>query len=81
MPVLIMVVATVLAAIWMRYSPSGRAIYATGGNAEAARLCGVSPQRTVVMVFALHGFFAGHRRARSRRSCASSNRPRRPGSN
>src|SRR6202795_1294916 len=59
MPVLIMVAATVLAALWMRYSPSGRAIYATGGNAEAARLCGVNPQRTVVMVFALHGFFAG----------------------
>jgi len=59
MPVLIMILATALAAIWMRYSPRGRAIYATGGNAEAARLCGVSPQRTVVMVFALHGFFAG----------------------
>jgi rhamnose transport system permease protein len=59
MPVLIMVTATVLAALWMRYSASGRAIYATGGNAEAARLCGVSPRRTVVMVFALHGFFAG----------------------
>jgi rhamnose transport system permease protein len=59
MPVLIMILATVLAAVWMRYSPRGRAIYATGGNAEAARLCGVSPQRTVVMVFALHGFFAG----------------------
>jgi ribose/xylose/arabinose/galactoside ABC-type transport system permease subunit len=59
MPVVIMVVATALAALWMRYSPSGRAIYATGGNAEAARLCGVSPQRTVVMVFAIHGFFAG----------------------
>jgi rhamnose transport system permease protein len=59
MPVLIMVVATALAALWMRYSPSGRAIYATGGNAEAARLCGVDPQRTVVMVFAIHGFFAG----------------------
>ena len=44
---------------WMRYWPRGRAIYATGGNAEAARLCGVNPQRTVVMVFALHGFFAG----------------------
>jgi rhamnose transport system permease protein len=58
MPVLIMILATVLAALWMRYSQSGRAIYATGGNAEAARLCGVSPQRTVVMVFALHGFFA-----------------------
>jgi len=59
MPVLIMVAATILAALWMRYSASGRAIYATGGNAEAARLCGVSPRRTVVMVFALHGLFAG----------------------
>ena len=59
MPVVIMVLATVLAALWMRYSASGRAIYATGGNAEAARLCGVNPQRTVVLVFALHGFFAG----------------------
>ena len=58
MPVLMMIVATGLAAFWMRYSASGRAIYATGGNAEAARLCGVSPPRTVVMVFALHGFFA-----------------------
>ncbi len=59
MPVVIMVLATVLAALWMHYSPRGRAIYATGGNAEAARLCGVNPQRTVVMVFALHGLFAG----------------------
>ena len=59
MPVVIMVVATALATVWMRYSPRGRAIYATGGNAEAARLCGVNPQRTVVMVFAIHGFFAG----------------------
>ncbi len=58
MPVLIMAIATILAALWMRYSASGRAIYATGGNAEAARLCGMSPRRTVVMVFALHGFFA-----------------------
>ena len=59
MPVLIMVTATALAALWMRYSAAGRAIYATGGNAEAARLCGVSPRRTVMMVFALHGLFAG----------------------
>jgi ribose/xylose/arabinose/galactoside ABC-type transport system permease subunit len=59
MPVAIMVVATALAAAWMRWWPGGRAIYATGGNAEAARLSGVSPKRTIVMVFALHGFFAG----------------------
>jgi len=59
MPVFLMIVATILAAWWMRYSARGRAIYAVGGNAEAARLCGISRPRTIVMVFALHGFFAG----------------------
>jgi ribose transport system permease protein/rhamnose transport system permease protein len=59
MPVLLMIVATILAALWMRHSASGRTIYAVGGNAEAARLCGISRPRTTVMVFALHGFFAG----------------------
>jgi rhamnose transport system permease protein len=59
MPVLIMIGATILAAIWMRNFAPGRAIYATGGNPEAARLCGISPKATVVMVFALHGFFTG----------------------
>jgi len=59
MPVFLMIVATILAALWMRYSAPGRAIYAVGGNAEAARLCGISQPRTIVMVFALHGLFAG----------------------
>ena len=59
MPVVIMVVATLAAAAWMRFWPGGRAIYATGGNPEAARLSGVSPRRTIVFVFAAHGFFAG----------------------
>ena len=59
MPVFLMIVATILAAWWMHYSARGRAIYAVGGNAEAARLCGISQPRTIVMVFALHGFFAG----------------------
>jgi ribose transport system permease protein/rhamnose transport system permease protein len=59
MPVFLMIVTTIVAALWMRYSASGRSIYAVGGNAEAARLCGISQQRTVVMVFALHGFFTG----------------------
>ncbi len=59
MPVLIMVAATILAAAWMRFWPGGRAIYAAGGNPEAARLCGVSPRRTTIFVFAVHGFFAG----------------------
>ena len=45
MPIVMMVLATVLTALWMRNSPRGRAIYATGGNPEAARLCGVDPRR------------------------------------
>lgn len=58
-PVFLMILVTILAALWMRYSASGRAIYAAGGHAEAARLCGISQPRTIVMVFALHGLFAG----------------------
>jgi ribose/xylose/arabinose/galactoside ABC-type transport system permease subunit len=54
-----MVALTALAALFMRYTDFGRAVYAVGGNLEAARAAGLSPERTVVGVFALHGFFAG----------------------
>ena len=54
-----MVVLTVLAALFMRYSAFGRAVYAVGGNIEAARATGLDPERTVIGVFALHGMFAG----------------------
>ncbi|MGE0008458.1 MAG: ABC transporter permease [Parvibaculaceae bacterium] len=58
-PVYFMVVLTAAAALWMRYSATGRSIYAVGGNGEAARAAGLSPERTCVLVFALHGLFAG----------------------
>lgn len=58
-PVYFMVILTLIAAFFMRYTDFGRAIYAVGGNIEAARAAGVDPERTVVGVFALHGFFAG----------------------
>ena len=54
-----MVILTILAALFMRYTAFGRAIYAVGGNMEAARAAGLNPERTVVGVFALHGLFAG----------------------
>ena len=57
--VFIAAILTVIAALWMRYSSTGRAIYAVGGNAEAARAAGVRTQGMLVLVFALHGFFAG----------------------
>ena len=57
--VYIMVILTVLAALWMKYSVFGRTIYAIGGNPEAARVSGIRMQSSVVAVFAIHGFFAG----------------------
>ncbi len=59
MPIYFMVILTIAAALWMRLSATGRSIYAVGGNAEAARLSGISRERTVVKVFAIHGFFVG----------------------
>ncbi|HVT53307.1 MAG TPA: ABC transporter permease [Dongiaceae bacterium] len=54
-----MVILTVAAALWMRYSTFGRTIYAIGGNPEAARVTGIRIERSVVAVFAIHGMFAG----------------------
>jgi ribose/xylose/arabinose/galactoside ABC-type transport system permease subunit len=59
LPIYFMVGLTAAAALWMRYSAAGRAIYAVGGNAEAARLSGISRERTLMMVFGIHGMFVG----------------------
>ena len=58
-PIIIMFVLTILAVLWMRFSPTGRAIYAVGGNAEAARLSGISEKRILMIVFILNGVFVG----------------------
>ncbi len=59
MPIWFMIILTVLALLWMRYSGFGRSIYAVGGNKEAARLSGLNEQRIVFQVFVLNGFFVG----------------------
>ena len=59
MPVIIMVVLTIVVVLWMRYSATGRAFYALGGNAEAARLSGLSQKRLLMTVFTLNGVFVG----------------------
>ncbi|MCX5515595.1 ABC transporter permease [Kaistia algarum] len=58
-PVWFMGILTILAAIWMRSAAFGRAIYAIGGNPEAARVAGIRVERSTVMIFAIHGMFAG----------------------
>jgi ribose/xylose/arabinose/galactoside ABC-type transport system permease subunit len=58
-PVWIMIVLTILAFLWMRYSRTGRSQYAVGGNAEAARLSGLDTRRIIMTTFVLSGAFAG----------------------
>lgn len=59
MPVWFMIVLTIGAFLWMRYSAFGRSLYAIGGNAEAARAAGIPIERRTVQVFMIHGAFAG----------------------
>ena len=49
----------VLMAWAMKHLSAGRRIYATGSDAEAARLAGLAPQATTFGVFVLMGIFAG----------------------
>lgn len=58
-PIWTMIILTILAAIWMRYSQLGRSLYAVGGNAEAARLSGISPRTVVLQAFMINGLFTG----------------------
>lgn len=58
-PIWFMIIATVVGALWMRYSATGRAIYAVGGNAEAARLSGINSQRTTMTAFIINGVMVG----------------------
>jgi ribose/xylose/arabinose/galactoside ABC-type transport system permease subunit len=58
-PIYLMVCLTLVAAAWMRYSSTGRAMYAIGGNAEAARLSGIDTRRVLMITFILNGLMAG----------------------
>src|SRR5207247_11394667 len=42
----------------LRSLPAGRAVYAVGSDAEAARLAGIRPRRVVFAVFVLMGALA-----------------------
>ncbi len=59
MPIWFMIVLTILALLWMRYSQLGRSFYAVGGNAEAAHLSGINERVVVLQAFMLNGLFAG----------------------
>jgi ribose transport system permease protein len=43
---------------WLRYTPSGRAVYAVGGNPNAARLSGINVRRVQLVAFLIAGVTA-----------------------
>jgi ribose transport system permease protein/L-arabinose transport system permease protein len=55
----ILVVVAILVHILMAYTDFGRAIYAIGGNAIAARLAGIDLSRVRILMYVLSGSIAG----------------------
>jgi len=55
----ILVIVAILVHILMSYTDFGRAIYAIGGNATAARLAGINLSRVRVLMYMLSGGIAG----------------------
>ena len=58
-PVIIFALAAVICHIVLRYTRYGRAVYAVGGNMEAARLSGLPVDRVLISVYVIVGFFCG----------------------
>jgi ribose transport system permease protein len=60
-PVSGLIALAVVVAVWylLRYLALGRAIYAVGGNREAARVSGINIDRTKIAAYALSGLIAG----------------------
>lgn len=57
-PVLVMVAMGLLTALILSRTYIGRAMYAIGGNEEAARLSGLRVKRQKIVIYALSGLFA-----------------------
>ncbi len=57
-PVLVLVVTGALAALILARTYTGRAMFAIGGNEEAARLSGIDVRRRKLVIYALSGLFA-----------------------
>jgi ribose transport system permease protein len=58
-PFVVLTAVAVLAALVLTYTPFGRALYAVGGNAEAARLAGIPVGRVTIASYVISGGCAG----------------------
>ena len=59
LPVVILIVAIIAFAVFMRYTDFGRNIYAVGGNPVAARLAGLNVNRYLFGIYTLVGVIGG----------------------
>ncbi len=58
-PMIVMLVCIAAGMVYLRFTPSGREIYAIGGNEEAARFSGLNVGWVKVRVYVLSGLTAG----------------------
>jgi ribose transport system permease protein len=58
-PVILVIVAAIIAGLFLRMTRQGVHIYALGGNKAAARLSGVNVGRTTLLAYSVSGFCAG----------------------
>lgn len=57
-PVIMVLIATLIAAYFLKRTVKGVHIYAVGGNSDAARLAGISIDRVTMLVYAVSGLCA-----------------------
>jgi ribose transport system permease protein len=55
---IILIAVYLIAAFWLNFRPSGRALYAVGGNEEVARLSGINVRALKVRVYVIAGLLA-----------------------
>lgn len=58
-PVLILAVTAAISAVILKYTPTGRHIYAVGDSELAARVCGINIVRVKLFAYTICGAFAG----------------------
>jgi ribose/xylose/arabinose/galactoside ABC-type transport system permease subunit len=58
-PIFTLILLGVAFALWLKYFAKGRELYAVGGNAEAARLSGISERQVTIRVFVMNGLLVG----------------------
>lgn len=56
--IFVALICAAIAIYVLKFTALGRAVYAVGGNREAARVCGISVGRTKIYVYAISGLLA-----------------------